>query len=226
MIKIESLKKEYPFGFTLEVDSLTINSGERVALIGPNGSGKSTLLRLLAGVLEPDSGRICRDSGGSAVYQPQSAYCFKKTVAQNIKIGLSDKTDCEKKVAEILKKSELTAFAAKRADKLSGGEKQRMLLARTLVEKHSCLLLDEPLSAVDIARVGFLEDLLCEYCTANASTLIIATHLPRQAVRVANKIIIMNNGKIEESGKTEEVVRNPQTDFGKLFLKQWRLDKC
>ena len=226
MIKIDNLTKEYPFGFTLKIDGLIINDGERVALTGPNGSGKTTLLRLLSGITKPDSGEARLDFEGGAVYMPQNAYSFKKSVEENIRIGLSDNTNADKKVMQILEKVDLAAFAKKRANRLSGGERQRMLFARMLVESHKCLLLDEPLGAVDIVRVRALEDLLKDYCERNGTTLIIATHLPQQAVRVSDKIIIMNNGRVEEYGKTVEVIQSPQTEFGKLFLEQWRLNKC
>lgn len=225
MIEIIGLRKQYSNDFLLEIKELNIDDGERVAIVGPNGSGKSTLLNIIAGVISHDSGSI--NIKGECVFLPQSPYCFQGSVLSNVKIGLNGSAkgkDARKAASEALKKTELEKFGRNKAGSLSGGETQRMMLARMLVKKHECLLLDEPLSAVDIEFCRKLERVLLDFCAQNGSTMLISTHLPVQAVNLSTKIIIMNNGRIEEYGNTRDVIQHPNTKFGKMFLEQWRIE--
>jgi len=225
MIEISNLRKQYSNDFRLEVDELNINDGERVAIVGPNGSGKSTLLRILAGTIAPDSGGV--KINGESVFLPQNPYCFQGSVLRNVRIGLNGSAkgrDSREAALEALKRVELEKYSGKKASGLSGGEAQRMTLARMLVKKHECLLLDEPLAAVDIEFCRKLENLLLDFCVGNGCTMLISTHLPVQAVSLSTKIIIMNNGRIEEFGNTLDVIKHPNTKWGKMFLEQWRID--
>lgn len=217
MIKINKLKKSFPSGFTLNIDGLHIEKGERVALIGTNGSGKTTLLRILSGIIKPDSGtfEVSADKADIA-YEPQSPYVFKGTVEKNILLGAKDKN-----ADEIIKQCSLTELKDKSSSLLSGGEKQRMCFARMLARPHSLLLLDEPLSATDILTAERLEKLLVEKCEENNTTLLFSTHLPSQALAVATKILIMNNGEIAEYSDIS-ALSSPKSEFGKLFISQWK----
>lgn len=218
MIKIRELEKTLSPDFTLKIGELTIEDGERVALIGPNGSGKSTLLRLIAGILSPDKGTIeVSFPKGTVGYEPQSPYVFKGTVLSNVRLGTKN-TD----VGDILRECRLEALRDKKADKLSGGEKQRVCFARMLAGNYGCLLLDEPLSAVDIDTGAALEDTLKKHCEANGTTLVISTHIPSEAFRVSTKVLIMNGGRIEEYAPTD-TLRAPQSEFGKKFISLWSL---
>lgn len=216
MIKINGLQKKMSSDFTLTVDGLTVEDGDRVALIGPNGSGKSTLLRLIAGIIKPDSGTVeisfPRDRLG---YEPQSPYIFRGTVYSNIKLGAGG-GDLDRLITEC----HLGELIGKRADRLSGGEKQRMCFARMLAGGYGCLLLDEPLSAVDIDTGAELEGLLRKHCEGDGTTLLISTHIPSEALRVATKILIMNSGRVEEYADIDSL-RSPRSEFGKKFISQW-----
>ena len=219
MIRITGLKKKYGPDFTLEIPSLTVPDGARVALIGPNGAGKSTLLRLIAGILKPDEGEIEISLPKTNVgYQPQTPYAFKGTVAQNVRMAARGRD-----ILPLLEACRLTDLKDKKTSRISGGEKQRMCLARMLAGNDKLLLLDEPLSAADIETGALLEKVLRRHCEENGTTLLFSTHLPKQAFDIATEVLIMHHGQIEESGSIERL-NAPKSEFGRLFLSQWRLD--
>ncbi len=218
MIRITNLKKKYSDAFTLSVPSLTIAPGERVALIGPNGSGKSTLLRLLAGIIKPDDGNIEISLPSDQVgYQPQSPYVFKGTVEYNVRLGRHGSAD----VPALLASCGLTQLQGQRASLLSGGERQRMCLCRMLAGNYKLLLLDEPFSAADIDSGELLEQVLLQYCGENDAGLVMATHLPSQAFRMASKLLILHRGEIVEYGSIQDL-KTPKSEFGQKFLSQWK----
>ena len=219
MIKITGLKKKYGAEFTLDIPALTIPDGARLALIGPNGAGKSTLLRLIAGILKPDEGEILISVPRAAVgYQPQTPYAFKGTVERNVRLAAGGGD-----ISPLLEACQLTQMKNKKTNRISGGEKQRMCLARMLAGNYKLLLLDEPLSAADIETGALLERVLTRHCEQNGTTLLFSTHLPKQAFDSATEVLIMNHGRIEESGCMESLSA-PKSDFARLFLSQWRLD--
>lgn len=217
MIRIHELEKEYPPAFSLRVDGLEIEDGDRVALIGVNGSGKSTLMRLLAGLERPDRGRIECDIPRSLIgYQPQTPFAFRGTAEYNIRLA----PRAPKELGSLLRDCRLTELAGKNMEKLSGGERQRVFLARMLAGDYRLLLLDEPLSAADLQTGAYLSALLRERCEAAGTTLLFSTHLPRQAFDIATKIILLDGGRIAETGAPEDM-KNPKTEFGKRFFEQW-----
>lgn len=220
MIKIYGLEKTLSPNFTLKIGELTINDGERVALVGSNGSGKTTLLRLIAGVIKPDKGGIeLSFPSGRVGYQPQQPYIFRGTARSNVKLGASGGNgDIEK----ILEKCLPPELWDKKTNRMSGGEKQKMCFARMLAGNYDCLLLDEPLSAVDIEAAAELERVLADSCEQNGSTLLISTHIPSEALRVSTKILFMNNGTVEEYTDAGKLQR-PQSDFAKKFISLWSL---
>lgn len=219
MIRITNLKKKYGDAFTLEIPSLEIGAGERVALIGPNGAGKSTLLRLLAGMMKPDEGSISIETPPAGRgYQPQSPYAFRGTVEQNLRLGAKNGAAVE----PLLEACGLKDLRAKKTSQISGGEKQRMCLARMLAGNYPLLLLDEPLSAADIETGALLEQVLLRHCEENRTTLLFSTHLPKQAFDLATKVLILHRGQIAEYGAAAEL-GTPKSDFGRLFLAQWKL---
>lgn len=217
MIKINGLEKKLSPDFSIRIDELNIDDNERVALIGPNGSGKSTLLKILAGIIKPDKGSVEITCDKKLIgYEPQSPYIFKGTAEKNIKIAAGENAD------EIIRECELEKLLKKNALLLSGGEKQRVCFARMLTGNHRLLMLDEPLSAADIATCAKLEKVLLNQCEKNETTLLISTHLPSQALNLATKILIMNNGQIAEYSDISKL-RNPESEFGRLFVSQWKI---
>ena len=230
MIDIRKLEKKYSSEFSFYIDSLHISPGERIALVGSNGSGKSTLLRLLGGVLKPDGGTFSFSCKLENVgYEPQDPFCYNISLEKNIRLGLPKdlkKEEAAVTAEAVMQNCRLAQLRKHKPNALSGGERQRMCFARMLVREYSVLLLDEPLSAVDVELCEEMEELLLSYCKKNNTTLLFSTHLPLQAVRLSTKMMIMNNGKIEEYGDTEKIINNPQTSFGQKFLANWRLDEC
>ena len=243
MLNITSLKKSFKSGFALDIDDLNIGDGERVALIGENGSGKSTLLRLIAGIITPDSGdiRIANADGDrpenpeptqldtdakhktqntklTTGYQPQDPYCFRGTAQYNIRLGQRGDADID----AIIEGCRIKELADKNIRELSGGERQRVCFARMLAGNYGLLLLDEPFSQTDIDMSDYLCDYLVEYCRQNGTTLIMSTHTPAQALSVATKILILNNGKVAEYSDITRL-ENPESEFGRKFVAQWRL---
>lgn len=219
MIRISNLKKTFSSDFTLKIDELTIEDGDRVALIGLNGSGKSTLLRLLAGQLAPDEGTIACDTPKAKTgYQPQSPYLFRGTVEYNVRLA----PRAPKELAPLMKACALEPLAKKKATSLSGGERQRVFLARMLAGDYDLLLLDEPLSAADLQTGAALSETLRESCEKTKRTLLFSTHLPRQAFDIANKILLLDGGRVAEFGSTSQM-KTPESDFGKAFFSLWNV---
>lgn len=215
MIRIEDVKKYYGEKLVLDINSLSISNGERVALVGANGSGKSTLLKLISRVIAPSEGNVVTD--GEIIYMPQSNYAFNKSVIKNVLLG----TKAPKEQAEqLLRQMEIPEFANKNAKNLSGGELQKVALCRTIIRNSSVLLLDEPTSEMDLHSTNIAENTILDYIKKNA-TLVISTHSPSQAKKLANRIIILNNGVIVEDGSIDETINAPKTSWGEEFLSQW-----
>lgn len=219
MIKINNLEKKLSSEFILKADRLHIEKGERVAVIGPNGAGKTTLLKLIAGIIKPDSGAIeVSLKSGETGYEPQSPYIFKGSTEKNILIGSDGSTDID----EIISECCLESLRKKNARLLSGGEKQRVCFARMLSGNFSLLLLDEPLSAADIESSVKMETLLLKHCIKNNTTVLVSTHIPSQALRIATKVLIMNGGCVEEYSDIEKLEKL-ESEFGRLFVSQWKI---
>jgi len=227
MITVNSVKKYAGERLILNIEQLTVNKGEKVVLIGPNGSGKTTLLRIMAGTLKADSGTIVfADSAEPAYYMPQTSFGFSMSVYKNLLTALPKglhKTDKRKAVEEGLKNFDLVSLAKKRGSKLSGGETQRMALARLLITPKSILLLDEPASNADVEGNDLIEKALLEFCEKNGTTLVMATHSPRQALNIADRLIFLQDGAIIESGAPEELLNRPQTEWGQRFIEHWKV---
>lgn len=227
MIEINKLEKKYSQEFSLYIDSLSVQQGDRIALIGSNGSGKSTLLKIIASVVKPTAGSCIVDCPSCLIgYEPQDPFCYNMNVRKNICLGLDTSkksSDNDRIVDNILEKCCLTHLQKKRADALSGGEKQRMCFARMLVRPYKVLLMDEPLSAADIEMSEKMEQVLLSFCKENNTALLFSTHLPQQSIRLSTKIIIMHDGRVAEYGDTEKILRHPQTEFGQKFLANWSL---
>lgn len=198
MIEIKSLKKVYGDRTVLDIPYLLIGDGETVVLTGHNGSGKSTLLKILSSVITPTSGIITKV--GSVYYLPQQSIAFDKTVEKNVLYSLNNEKANKQKICdEVLEKLNLTALKYKNAKKLSGGETQRLALARVLAKKGDILILDEPTSSADVSSASLIIDTILEYKCKTNCTLIITTHNPSEAKKIGGRHICLTEGKI--SGK-------------------------
>lgn len=225
MIELSSVIKRYGAKIALDIPDLIIGSGERVALIGPNGSGKTTLIRLIAGVIAPDAGTIQTGvlSRGEIGYLPQHAYAFDLSVQQNVELALEHGHDRAKIAREALSRVGLLPLAHARANCLSGGETQRMALARILARRRKLLLLDEPTASADIQAIDQIERAILDYAKETGCTLVFSSHAPSQAMRLSTRVIALDGGKIGEQGETAHVLQTPQAESTRAFLAHWKL---
>ena len=225
MMELVNVQKRYGARVALDIPALTIEPGERLAVIGPNGSGKSTLLRLLAGVLAPDTGTVQTGnfSRGDIGYLPQHPYAFDMSVQKNVELALAGEADKTKIAQAALERVGLLHLAKARANRLSGGETQRMALARVLATPRKLLLLDEPTACVDIAAIELIERAILDYVAQTGCTLVFSSHAPSQAMRLSTRVLALDGGRIGELGDTAQVLQNPLAENTRAFLKSWRL---
>ncbi len=229
MARIELINLQKSYGPVLAVRDLTfdIEDGEFVVFVGPSGCGKTTTLRLIAGFEEPDHGEIRidgrvvndlepRDRGLGMVFQSHALFPHK-TVAQNIEFGLRMKKvtrdERARRVREVAEMVRLTDLLGKMPSACSGGEAQRVALARTLVTNPSTFLLDEPLSSLDAKLRRELRAECDRLHQELKKTFIYVTHDQEEAMTLADRIVVMRSGRIEQIGSPMEIYSNPATDF-------------
>ncbi len=216
--------------------SLHAQAGELIALLGPSGCGKTTLLRILAGLERPDQGRILlhgvevtdqriTDRRVGFVFQHYALFRHM-TVTENVAFGLSvlphaqrpSPDKIQKKVDELLSLVQMRAMADRYPNQLSGGQRQRVALARALAVEPKLLLLDEPFGALDAKVRKELRRWLRRLHDELHITSILVTHDQEEALEAADRIVVLNQGHIEQTGTPEEVYENPATPFVYQFL--------
>ena len=227
---IDSLHKSYGQRVVLDVDSLRLESGLAYALVGPNGSGKSTFIKVLSGVVDQTSGfvdvegDVARDALAVG-YMPQKSYVFGFSVFKNVALALDakgfSKDEVSRRVHEALEAVGMSSFAQERGSGLSGGEAQRVALARMLVQDLDVLLLDEPTASMDIAGTLLVEEALARYRERTGCLLVVATHAPSQAHRMAERAVMLSGGRVVERGETDKVLSCPTSEEGRAFLSYW-----
>ncbi|MFN4279889.1 sulfate/molybdate ABC transporter ATP-binding protein [Thermosynechococcus sp.] len=231
-ITIENVSKSFgSFQAVKQVD-LDIASGSLVALLGPSGSGKSTLLRLIAGLEVPDTGRILL-TGKDATYQSvqernigfvfQHYALFKHmTVRQNIAFGLElrkvPRAKIKARVEELLELVQLSGLGDRYPSQLSGGQRQRVALARALAVEPKVLLLDEPFGALDAKVRKELRAWLRHLHDDVHVTTVFVTHDQEEAMEVADQIVVMNKGQVEQVGTPAEIYDHPASPFVMSFI--------
>jgi sulfate transport system ATP-binding protein len=235
-IKVEGVAQDFGAFAALRDVSLEIKPGELVALLGPSGSGKTTLLRVIAGLNAPDRGRVLFD-GEDATYLPvqdrkvgmvfQNYALFKHmTVADNIAYGLKvrprrqrpSKTEIAQRVEELLRFVQLEGLANRFPGQLSGGQRQRVALARALAIEPRVLLLDEPFGALDARVRKDLRRWLREVHQKTGLTTIFVTHDQDEAMELADRVVVLNEGRIEQIGTPEELYDQPASPFVISFV--------
>jgi putative spermidine/putrescine transport system ATP-binding protein len=224
--------------------TLAINDAELIALLGPSGCGKTTALKVVAGLIAPENGDV-RFDGASVISLPaerrNAAMVFQKpllfphlTVAENVGFGLKmrrmKKDEIASRVAEALKMVKLAGYERRRPHELSGGQEQRVTLARALVTEPRVLLLDEPFSALDENLRGEMRILVRELQQRLGITTIFVTHDQREALAVADRIALLLDGRIEQFGEPRELLLNPCSAraarfFGWILLEGERKDR-
>jgi sulfate transport system ATP-binding protein len=231
-IEITGVTKRFGDFVALDDVNLTLPSGQLTALLGPSGGGKSTLLRIVAGLENADSGTVTIE-GIEATHLPaqkrnvgfvfQHYAAFKHmTVAKNIAFGPEirrrSKAEVREKVDELLGLVHLTQFADRLPSQLSGGQRQRMALARALAIEPSVLLLDEPFGALDAKVRKELREWLRRLHDEVHVTTVFVTHDQEEALEVADEIVVINEGRIEQIGGPDELYDRPANDFVMSFL--------
>ena len=202
MTEIKGLKKIYGDRCVLDIESITINKGECVILKGHNGSGKSTLLKILAGTEKKTDGEISLD--GQVYYLPQQSLPFNRSVRSNILYCLEGDRKSKNGLCDrVLEALNLKHLENKNAKTLSGGECQRLAIARVLCRKADIILLDEPTSAADRESRRLINEIICRYRKETGCTLIMTTHTGELPEADNMRIIELCDGKIikEEGGE-------------------------
>lgn len=209
-----------------------IEQGKLIALLGPSGSGKTTILRMIAGLEKQDSGDVVIEGnvvndipagkrGIGFVFQNYALFRYM-TVQQNIAYGLrvqkKDKKEIKKRVKELIELVGLEGMEKRYPDQLSGGQRQRVAFARALAPNPQLLLLDEPFAAIDAKVRKELRAWLKEMIAKVGITSIFVTHDQDEAVEVADEIIIINEGRLEQKGTPIEIYKRPRTSFVSQFI--------
>jgi sulfate transport system ATP-binding protein len=231
-IEVRGVGKRFGDFVALDDVSLTIPSGRLTALLGPSGGGKSTLLRIIAGLESADEGTV-EIEGREATHLPpqkrnvgfvfQHYAAFKHmSVAKNVAFGLEirkrPKAEVKRRVEELLELVHLGQFAHRLPAQLSGGQRQRMALARALAVEPSVLLLDEPFGALDAKVRKELRDWLRRLHDEVHVTTVFVTHDQEEALEVADEIVVINDGRVEQVGTPDELYDAPANDFVMSFL--------
>src|SRR5947209_4317192 len=231
-VRLENLRRRYGPITALDGLSLTMAPGELVALLGPSGCGKTTALRLLAGLEDADEGRILVDGhdvtgrpankrGVGMVFQAYSLFPHM-TAWQNVAFGLQMRRvhagERRRRAGEMLELGGLSGYANRFAHQLSGGQQQRVALARALAINPKVLLLDEPLSALDAKVSARLRDEIRRIQLEVGITTLFVTHDQEEALAVADRVGVMNKGRLEQLGPPTEIYSRPATPFVAEFV--------
>ena len=235
-IEVRGVTKRFGAFTALDRVGFTVKQGELLALLGPSGSGKTTLLRIIAGLEHPDSGSVLfdgddatrrdpRDRGVGFVFQHYALFRHM-SVFENVAFGLRVRpraqrpadADIRRKVDDLLALVQLDYLGDRFPSQLSGGQRQRVALARALAVEPKVLLLDEPFGALDAKVRQELRRWLRRLHADIHLTSVFVTHDQEEALELANRVVVMNEGRIEQDGTPEEVVEHPATPFVVNFL--------
>jgi len=243
-IQIQNVSKTFGRFVALKNINLHIQYGELVAFLGPSGSGKTTLLRIIAGLETPDSGKVILNGEDVSKKNPKDrnvGFVFQHyalfqhlTVFENVAFGLSVRprkqrpsaTEIREKVFSLLKLVQLEHFSQRYPNQLSGGQRQRVALARALAIEPKILLLDEPFGALDAKVRKELRRWLRRLHEEVHVTSVFVTHDQEEALEVANRLVILNEGQIEQVGTAEEVYHQPANAFVFKFIGDVNLFHC
>ena len=231
-VRLEDLHKTFGSQPVLDIDELEIADGEFFSLLGPSGCGKTTTLRSIAGLVEPDRGRIViggRDMRGVPTFRRNLGMVFQKyalfphlTVGENVSYGLEERgagrSEIARSVAESLSLVALADCEDRYPHQLSGGQQQRVAMARAVVYRPDVLLLDEPLSNLDVKLRVAMRAELKRLQRALGITTVFVTHDQHEALALSDRIAVMRDGRIEQVGTPEEVYQHPRSPFVADFV--------
>ena len=231
-LAVERVRKSFSGQTALHETSFAVQAGEFVAIIGPSGCGKTTLLRIIAGLETPDDGLIrvagkyvfdqpARQRGVRLVWQNYALFPHLD-VRRNIEFGLTlgrfDRKTVDAKVEEVAALVDIGALLGRRTTDLSGGQKQRVAIARALATDPEILLLDEPLSALDAHLRARVQGELKRLQRRLGISFVYVTHNQNEAFSMADRVLVMNAGRIEQAGSPDDIYTRPQTRFVAQFV--------
>ncbi len=235
-VRVANVCKEFDRFPALHDVSLDIRSGELIALLGPSGSGKTTLLRLIAGLERPTRGKIFfgdEDASQKSIQQRNVGFVFQHyalfrhmTVADNIGFGLKVRhgaarppaQEIRRRASELLDLVQLSGLEKRYPAQLSGGQRQRVALARAMAIEPKVLLLDEPFGALDAQVRRELRRWLREIHDATGHTTVFVTHDQEEALELADRVVVMSQGRIEQVGTADEIYDTPNSPFVYGFI--------
>jgi sulfate transport system ATP-binding protein len=232
MIEARHIVKRFGDFTALDDVSVEVEEGSLTALLGPSGSGKSTLLRVIAGLEHPDAGQVCLDGhdvtnvppqqrGVGFVFQHYAAFkhmTVRENVAFGLKIRRRPRAEIRQRVGELLELVQLSRLGDRYPAQLSGGQRQRMGLARALAVDPKVLLLDEPFGALDARVRKELRVWLRRLHDETHTTTVIVTHDQEEAMDVADRVVVMNAGQIEQIAPPRELYDHPANEFVMSFV--------
>lgn len=225
MITVSPFTKSYHGRTVLTFPDFSFEPSHIYAVIGSNGSGKSTLARVLAGAEKADSAPMPLPSSVNIGYLPQKPYAFHMTLRRNILLNKEkNSSDSKARAEELIHAFGLTALAEKNGSSLSGGETARMALARLMMKEYSLLILDEPTAAIDMNNTLRAEQVIREYTDRTQASVLLITHSLKQALRLSDTVLYLENGELIEQGVTASVLNEPSTMELRRFLDFYSLD--
>ncbi|NLK08369.1 MAG: amino acid ABC transporter ATP-binding protein [Firmicutes bacterium] len=236
MLQVYELMKSYGKTTALDDVSLNVSQGEILVVMGPSGCGKSTLIRSINRLTEPDSGEIFFEGSSVMDMDHKQLLAFRRrvgfvfqhfnlvkrlSVKDNVMLGLvlggMPKSKAEERALSALQKVGLAKYGGSRPEELSGGQQQRVGIARALALEPEIVLLDEPTASLDPILVGEVLDVMEDLVRSRKTTMVIVTHEVAFAMKVADRIILMDHGKIVEEGAPREVFAEPKSDIGQKY---------
>jgi sulfate transport system ATP-binding protein len=231
-VSVSHLTKRFGTFTALDDVSFDIHSGELVAFLGPSGGGKSTTLRIIAGLDHPDTGTVSFDGQqveGDHARKRRVGFVFQHyalfrhmTVAGNIGFGLEvqkvPKEERDRRVRDLLRITGLEGYERQMPSELSGGQRQRVALARALAPRPKLLLLDEPFAAVDAKVRQELRQWVRRLHDETGVTTVFVTHDQEEAFALADRVLVINRGRVEQEGPPLDILDNPATEFVARFV--------
>lgn len=229
-LQLTNLQKYYEERCVLNIENQTIEKGSFIGIVGPNGAGKSTLIKIIAGLIEASSGTISYDGNrlNTAIQQNmtlvfQKPYLLRTSVFNNIAYPLIlrkvKKGDIDRRVSEVMKSLDIESLKDQKAWTLSGGETQKVALARAIVINPSLLLLDEPTANIDPSSVLVMEENIKKFHEESRSTIIMITHNLQQSRRLCKEVAFMNDGNIVEFDSVDNVFNHSKNILTEKFIK-------
>ena len=223
-LEIKRLVRDYGTKRVLDLEEVTIEKGTRTAIIGPNGAGKSTLLNIVSRIDSASEGEVVYESEDPRLVTQvfQQPYMLRTSVEKNIQYPLRLRNWPEERMKqrsdELMKELGLLDLRNQKAWKLSGGETQKVALARALSFQPSLLLLDEPTANIDPATTAEIEEMLLKINREEGTTILFVTHNLAQARRVCNRLLFLDKGKLVESGDCLSILQNPAEEKTRRFI--------